>query len=266
MKHKTICISLLLLALTISPALAQLGSGIVFDPTNYKNAVLRYLQLQEQLRQLQQSYNLYLQQYQFIQGQARQLQNMQARYRAQFSQWQNLTAGDVLGNTSIWLSGVNTGDYGAARQGYGQVNKPLGSPAGVNTYDSLKQAYGLEELSDGSTINGIATIGQLRRNAQQLELHIKQLEDDSLSSAPDLNTQIAVLNKINAANVLLVRTMQDTNKLLAALLEQQLVTTERNRTSSVGSINTELYRQQHFGEVMSFTSSTPTRLQTPTGK
>src|SRR5438874_13835457 len=86
------------------------------------------------------------------------------------------------------------------------------------------------------------------------------------SSAPDPNTQIAVLNKINAANVLLVRTMQDTNKLLAALLEQQLVTTERNRTSSVGSINTELYRQQHFGEVMSFTSSTPTRLQTLTGK
>jgi hypothetical protein len=146
------------------------------------------------------------------------------------------------------------------------VNKPLGSPAGVNTYDSLKQAYGLEELSDGSTINGMATIGQLRRNAQQLELHIKQLEDDSLSSAPDLNTQIAVLNKINAANVLLVRTMQDTNKMLAALLEQQLVTTERNRTSSVGSINTELYRQQHFGEVMSFTNSTPIRLQTPTGK
>src|SRR5215471_4948916 len=59
------------------------------------------------------------------------------------------------------------------------------------------------------------TIGKLRQNVQQLELHIKQLEDDSLSSAPDLNTQIALLNKINAANVLLVRTMQDTNKLLA---------------------------------------------------
>jgi hypothetical protein len=97
-------------------------------------------------------------------------------------------------------------------------------------------------------------------------LHIKQLEDDSLSSAPDLNTQIAVLNKINAANILLVRTMQDTNKLLASLLEQQLVTTERNRTSSVGGINTELYRQQHFNDVMSFTSSVPTQLQTPTGK
>jgi hypothetical protein len=247
MKHRIALISLLL-ALTVSPAFAQLGSGIVFDPTNYKNAVLRYLQLQQQLRQLQQTYNLSIQQYQFIQGQARQLQGMVGRCRAQFSQWQNLTAGDTLGNTLSW------------------VNRPLGSPAGVNTYDSLKQAYGLEELSDGSTIHGMATIGQLRRNAQQLELHIKQLEDDSLSSAPDLNTQIAVLNKINAANVLLVRTMQDTNKLLAALLEQQLVTTERNRTSSVGSINAELYRQQHFGDVMSFTGSLPTRLQTPTGK
>jgi cell division protein FtsB len=264
MKHR-IALILLLLALTVSPAVAQLGNGIVFDPTNYKNAVLRYLQLQQQLQQLQQTYNLHMQQYQFIVGQARQLQNMQARYRAQFSQWSNLTAGNTLGNTSRWVNGINSGDYGTARQGYGQVNKPLGSPAGVNTYDSLKQAYGLEELSDGSTINGMATIGQMRQNAQQLELHIKQLEDDSLSSSPDLNTQTAVLNKINAANVLLLRTMQDTNKLLSALLEQQLVTTERNRTSSVGSINTELYRQQHLGEVMSFTSSTPTRLKTPTG-
>jgi hypothetical protein len=256
----------LLLALTASPALAQLGGGIVYDPTNYKNAVLRYLQLQQQLQRLQQTYNLHMQQYQFIQAQARQLQNMVARYRAVPSQWSNLSASNTMGNTSRWINGINTGDYGIAQQGYGQVNRSLTSPDGVNTHDGLKQAYGLEELSDGSTINGMATIGQLRKNAQQLEVHIKQLEDDSLSSATDLNTQIAVLNKINAANILLVRTMQDTNKLLASLLEQQLVTTERNRTSGVGSINTELYRQQHFTDVMSFTSSMPVRLQTPTEK
>src|SRR5437764_4928405 len=114
MKHKIALITLLL-ALTVSPAFAQLGGGIVFDPTNYKNAVLRYLQLQQQLRQLQQTYNLSIQQYQFIQGQARQLQNMTARYRAQFSQWQNLTAGNTLGNTSWWVNGVNAGDYGTAK-------------------------------------------------------------------------------------------------------------------------------------------------------
>lgn len=78
--------------------------------------------------------------------------------------------------------------------------------------------------------------------------------------------RVAVLNKINAASMLLVRTMQDTNKLLASLLEQQLVTTERNRTTGVGTINTELYRQQHFSDTMSFTGSIPTQLQTPTGR
>lgn len=262
MKQK-IAIITILIAFTITPAFAQFGSGIVFDPTNYKNAMLRYLQLQQQLQQLQQTYSLYVQQYQFLRGQAQQLQNMVSRYRSQFAQWQNLTAGNTLGNTSWWLNGINSGDYGTARQGYGQINMPLSSPpANVNS-QALRQAYGLEELSDGSTVNSMTTIGQLRRNAQQLELHIKQLEDDSLSSAPDLNTQLAVLNKINAANVLLVRTMQDTNKLLASLLEQQLITTERSRAVSVSSINAGLYRQQHYMEMMSFTNSMPTQLSVP---
>ncbi|HEY6352696.1 MAG TPA: hypothetical protein VI636_25145 [Candidatus Angelobacter sp.] len=96
MKHKIAIISLALV-FTATPVFAQLGSGIVFDPTNYKNAVLRYLQLQQQLQQLQQTYSLYMQQYQFLQGQARQLQGMVGRYRAQFSQWQNLTASNTLG-------------------------------------------------------------------------------------------------------------------------------------------------------------------------
>lgn len=263
---RRIAVAVLLVFAVVSPVLAQLGNGIVYDPTNYKNAVLRYLQLERQLQQLQQTYNLHMQQYQFLMGQARQLQNMVARYRAIPSMWTNLTANNALGNTSRWVNGINTGNYGIAQQGYGQINQSLSDFGGVNSYGGLKQAYGLEELSDGSTINAMATIGQLRGHAQQLEFHIQQLEDDSLSSDSDLNTQIAVLNKINAANVLLVRTMQDTNKLLASLLEQQLVTTQRNRTSSVGSINTEIYRQQNFNDFMGFTSSTPTRLQTPTGK
>src|SRR5438874_10639068 len=101
MKHRIAIVSLALI-LTVSPAFAQLGSGIVFDPTNYKNAVLRYIQLQQQLQQLQQAYNLYLQQYQFIRNQAQQLQDMNARYRTQFSQWRKLASADTFGNTGQW--------------------------------------------------------------------------------------------------------------------------------------------------------------------
>ncbi len=253
-----------LAVLAAQSSFAQFGE-IVYDPTNYHNAVLRYIQLQQHLAQLRQTYTTILQNYQFVQNQARQVQNM-ARYRGVFSPWSPLSAADALGNTGTWVVGVNTGNVGSANQGYFKVNVPLSSAEGINTSQSLKDAYGLEELSDGSTINNMATIGQLRNNAQQLELRIKQLEDDSLSSDPDLNTQTAVLNKINAANVLLVRTMQDTNKLLVAMLEQQLLTTERNRTSNVSSVNAELYRQQNFSNVMSFTSSMPNRLQAPGSK
>ncbi len=70
MKHRIAVLSLLL-ALMVSPSLAQLGNGVVYDPTNYHNAVLRYLQLQKQLQQLQQSYNVHMQQYQLVLAQTR---------------------------------------------------------------------------------------------------------------------------------------------------------------------------------------------------
>ena len=55
MKRK-ILICLLVLGLGVGTATAQLGSGIVYDPTNYQNALLRYYQLQQHLLQLQKSY------------------------------------------------------------------------------------------------------------------------------------------------------------------------------------------------------------------
>ena len=54
MKRK-ILICLLVLGLGVGTATAQLGSGIVYDPTNYQNALLRYQQLQQHLLELQKS-------------------------------------------------------------------------------------------------------------------------------------------------------------------------------------------------------------------
>jgi hypothetical protein len=127
---------------------AQFG-GVVYDPTNYHNAVLRYIQLQQHLAQLRQTYSTILQNYQFVQYQAHQVQNM-ARYRGKFSPWSPLSAADALGNIGTWVTGVNTGDFGAANQGYFKINAPLSSTGEINTSQSLKDAYGLEELSDGS--------------------------------------------------------------------------------------------------------------------
>ena len=101
MKRK-ILICLLVLGLGVGTATAQFGNGVVFDPTNFHNALLRYYQLQQHLIQLQKSYtqitnhlNVALRMAQFV-------KNMPARYRALFSQWRNVTSlNTFLGNTVV---------------------------------------------------------------------------------------------------------------------------------------------------------------------
>ena len=55
MKRRILTV-LLVLGLCVGTASAQFGFGIVYDPTNYANAVLRYSQLVQQLNQLRQTY------------------------------------------------------------------------------------------------------------------------------------------------------------------------------------------------------------------
>src|SRR5271154_6611443 len=113
---------LLVTVLFVGTASAQLGSGIVYDPTNYSNAVLRYQQLQQHLLQLQQTYAKVLAHYNLAMQMARNIQNMPARYRAQFSQWRNGSALYTFGNTLGWITGVNTGALGT---GYQQATTQL---------------------------------------------------------------------------------------------------------------------------------------------
>ena len=55
-----------------------------------------------------------------------------------------------------------------------------------------------------------------------------------------MNTEIAVLNKINAANVINVRNTQDSNKLLVALAEEQIIEAKRKRDAEAQAINNHI--------------------------
>jgi len=267
MKYK-IAILTLVAVLAVTPAVAQLGNGIVFDPTNYKNAVLRYIQLQQQLQQLQQTYNLYLQQYQFVQNQARQLQDMNARYRAQFSQWRQLASANTYGNTGQWVNGVNNGNPATISSGYSRIVPPLPNypltEFSPELQSTLQTQHGTLELEDAANLQSLRTIGEIRGNAQQIETMLGRLENDSLSPDDRQNTQVAVLNKINAGNVVLARSIQDTNKLLLQLLEQTTQKTTQERSQQGQQLNDALrIRQlidQSFAEAHQQPASGPFRL------
>jgi len=256
---------LLVLILCVGTASAQFGSGIVYDPTNYQNALLRYYQLQQHLIQLQQNVakvtahlNLALQMAQF-------LKNMPARYRAVFSQWRNVTSLNTFGNTSSWISGINSGLLPNINLGYQRSTTQLlpYSPdelSGMNASElsRVQSQYASVELADGANMNAMATIGSIRGNADSVQTQIANLEQDSFSDDPGLNTEVSVLNKINAAGVLTLRTLQDSNKLLASLLEQQTILAKQQREVTTNTINAEIERQASLAGNMAQVTSTMT--------
>lgn len=216
------------------PALAILGLGdIVFDPTSYGELVQQFLQMEQEYQQLVQTYQVIQSQYQQMLFMAQRVPvNMFTRYRALATPWFNSSATNTYGTSGAWITGINTG-WGVA-PGYATATQPLGAygaalgniPAGLSR---LQTNYATVELTDGANLSGMQTLGVIRANAPTVETTIQNLETDSLSSDPNMNTEIAVLNKINAAGVIGLRNTQDTNKLLATLAEEQIVEAKRQR-------------------------------------
>ena len=256
MKRK-ILICFLALGLGVGTATAQFGSGIVYDPTNYQNALLRYQQLQQHLLELQKSYakitgqlNLALQMAQFV-------KNMPARYRAIFSQWRNVTSLNTFGNTVSWINGINTG-YLKATTPLSQYDPYELSGMDASELGRVQSQYASIQLVDGANINAMATIGSIRGTADSIQTQIANLEQDSFSGDSSLNTEVSVLNKINAAGVLTLRTVQDSNKLLASLLEQQTILAKQQRDATTNAINTDIGRQASMASNMSQVTGTIT--------
>jgi len=262
--RKRVLICLLVLGLCVGTAAAQFG-GVVYDPTNYHNALLRYFQLQQHLVQLQKTYTQVVSAYNLALQMSRNLENMPARYSAQFSQWRNVMAVDNYANTSGWINGANSGQPQAVLAGYRQATTQLGTydPNTLSgmTADELarvKSQYASVELADGANTTALVTIGSIRGNAQTLETQINNLEQDSLSGDSGLNSEVQILNKINAANVLTLRSIQDSNKLLASLLEQQTVVAKQQREMTTNAINADISRRASLAGNLSQVTGTLT--------
>jgi hypothetical protein len=256
---------LILVALLLVPVAseAQLGGGIVYDPTNYHNALLRYYQLQQHLVQLQKNVakvtshlNLALQMAQYV-------HNMPTRYRAAFSQWRSFTSGDVYGNTTRWVSAVNGAGPQSISPAYQQAIVPFlaynqAVLSTINPADALhlRSVTASLQLTDGANVSALTTVGNVRANAQTVQQQIANLEQDSLSGDAALNSEVSVLNKINASNVLTLRTLQDANNLRVAALEQQVLQAKQQRDTDAANLNFVIQmRQQSTQNLAPFNSN-----------
>jgi hypothetical protein len=185
------------MGLCVGTASAQLGSGIVYDPTNFHNALLRYQQLQQHLIELQKSYAQITNQLNLALRMATFIRNMPARYRAVFSQWRNVTSLDSFGNTGSWISGINSGLLPTINTGYQKSTTQLLpyspdhlSGMDASELDRVQSQYASVELADGANMNAMATIGSIRGSAQDIQTQIANLEQDSLSSDSNARSRI----------------------------------------------------------------------------
>lgn len=226
-------------------ARAQFGLGLtVFDPSVYAEAVAEVKKMVQEYDQLVQTYQMITNQYKQMLWMAKTLPGGLARFRAARTPWFLSSATNTYGTTAGWIAAVNTGanvlaGYENATDRLLSYGMALGNvPA--DQLSRLQKHYATVELTDGANQEGMQTVGTLRLNAPQVEGAIRNLEAASLDSDPDYNTEIGVLNKINAASVIALRNTQDTNKLLTVLAEQQFLDAKRQRDSEAQAVNNHI--------------------------
>ena len=159
---------------------AQFGSGIVYDPTQSAHAVQEIQQGEQQLQKWATELNNWQQHllkeaqifttaeqtrtqivtmYNLAYQMATMPQNLEARYKADWSQWQSLAAPpNAYGNTSPLVNALNFGGLPQAQQGDNSAYvQPQSYPSGsYSSLDSRTQAtvanqYATSELAQSTT-------------------------------------------------------------------------------------------------------------------
>jgi prophage DNA circulation protein len=185
-------------------------------------------------------------------------QNLAARYKADFAQWSSLTAPpSAYGTNTALVNALNFGSLPRAQQGYNgafvQVQSypsATYSSSDSNTQATVANQYATSELAQTATTNTLATLGTIRSDSQAFATKLANLESDTFSTDPTQQTQNALLGKINSATLLQIHSQQDTNQLLSASIQQQLVAQKQQIDTQNRLINQAIYFQQNFPTTM----------------
>jgi hypothetical protein len=257
-KTRTTLFALLSALLPACAASAQFGSGIVFDPTQSAHALQQIAQGSQIYTTAEATRNQIVTTYNLAHQMAQMPQNLAARYRADWSQWASLSSPpNTYGNTAALVNALNYGALSLAQQGYSSAFVQVqGYPPGnYSSLDSRTQAtvanqYATSELARSATTGTLATLGTIRSDSQTFATQLANLESDTFSTDPSQQTQNALLGKINSATLLQIHSQQDTNQLLMASIQQQLLAQKQQIDAQNRSINDAIYFQQNFSNTM----------------
>jgi hypothetical protein len=223
---------LLLSSILLFTAAPSFGQITVFDPSNLKQQIQQLLSMSQQLTQLQKTFALYQQQFNLLNSEAQSLKSLPTRYRYTFTNWQQFAAGNQYGNTNTWFTGITTGNANAVQTGFRNLLpaiQPVDVTATPQAQQDWRQQYGLIQLQDASLMSGIKAIGEVRTNIQQNANVLAQLEADATSTDPTMQSEKALQQKTLIALLLMIHTLEDTNRALTSSMDLQIQTVAQQR-------------------------------------
>jgi hypothetical protein len=237
---------LLLASLFLIPAAPSFAQLTVNDPANLAQAIKRLeaieTQIQNQEKHIliaQQHLETTLQilanaqkqlafaqsQYGLFTSEYSSLKSLPDRYRYTFTNWQQFAAGNQYGNTYLWTTAVTNGNANSIQTGFRSLLPPIQAvdvAATPQAQQDWRQQYGLIQLQDASLMTGMKAIGDIRNNIQQNTKALAQLEADATSTDPSLQSTKALQQKTLIAMLMMIHTLQDTNRALTSSMDLQI--------------------------------------------
>lgn len=215
-------------ALGVSPARAQFGSGIVYDPTQSAHAIEQISQGQQVFTNSVRLADNAIATYNLAHEMSLAPQSLYQPFLSQSTYWMALNrTANTYGNSQSWTDSVNTG-YGAST-GYRLASIPgTGQINGYGNLSTLGQqeiaARGATvDLDDSVTSSNMQTLGTIRANAEQRQADISALISASQTSDPAQHTEMATLQRINKALIVLIQEEQEANQISQAVALQQMI-------------------------------------------
>jgi len=240
--------------LVVLPAHAQLGSGIVYDPTQSAHAVEQISQGQHIFTNSVRLADNAIATYNLAHEMSLAPQSLYQPFLTPSTYWMALNqAANTYGNSQPWTTSVNTG-YGASF-GYQLATIPrIGQVAGYGNLSTLGQqeiaAQGATvDLDDSVTSSNMQTLGTIRADAEQRQADINALISSSQSSDPTQHTEMATLQRINKALIVLIQQEQEANQISQALALQQMIGQKVQQDNLKSLFATANSYQQNFDAV-----------------
>jgi hypothetical protein len=171
------------------------------------------------------------------------------------------------GSGTQWVSSSNTGTAAAASIQLASI-PPLTATiptANVATFAGQQQlaAQGATvDLGDSVAATELETIGTIKANQAARQADISALENATNTTDPTQESEMAVLQRINRALLLQLRTMQDSNQINASAALQQMVAQKQQQDAMKSAFRDSAGYESFYKANITTTSSGAANLLT----